>query len=108
MKQSLLSAVVLASSCLLLSTTTLAFLPAPAQRHRCNSQLPAAPAVYGILGRFRQQKKVDQFKEIAVGETIGDVDVEQIVVGDDGDAAKAETVSIREVLGTGKVALIGA
>lgn len=62
-------------------------------------------ALNGIFGRFRNKKEVEQVKEIKVGDTIPDIDVEQLITDDEGESS-TEIVSIREVL-KGPSILIG-
>ena len=73
-----------------------------------SSNLYATPPTFGvgILNRFRKKRKVEQVATITPGEAVKDVDVEQIVVLDDG-TVQNNTLSIREVLGNGKSILLG-
>jgi hypothetical protein len=67
----------------------------------------AIPVYSKFLGRFRKKKKVEQVPEIQMGDSITDVDVEQMMVEEDG-TVHHEAVSIRDVLGQDKAILVGA
>lgn len=102
---------------LLLSPLPLATAFAPArQERRVARRRPvlvrgATTPVFGILGRFRQRKKVeDQGSPVTVGTVLPDVDVTQIVLADDDDAGpdgSGRIFGIREILGPGKSLLVG-
>lgn len=67
-------------------------------------------ALYGLLGRFRKKRKVDQVTTIRVGDRLpADVDVERLVTATDGTTKEpqSEPVSILDVLGPNKALLIG-
>ena len=66
--------------------------------------------LYGILGRFRKKRKVEQVSTIRVGDKLPtDVDIERLVTSADGKSTEAlsEPVSILDVLGPNKALLIG-
>lgn len=75
--------------------------------HVASSQHIRPPtALFGLLGRFRQQRKVEQVQRIEPGATIPVVDVEKLTVGEDGSVT-TEVVSIQDVLGNSKAILVG-
>jgi hypothetical protein len=76
-----------------------------------HQQATTNTALYGILGRFRKKRKVDQVATIRVGDKLPtDVDIERLVTGADGKTTEpmSEPVSILDVLGPNKALLIGA
>jgi hypothetical protein len=81
--------------------------PTAAALHVASLQPIRPPtALNGLLGRFRNQRKVEQVATIQPGATIPVVDVEKLTIGEDGSVT-SEVVSIRDVLGTSKAILIG-
>jgi hypothetical protein len=75
-----------------------------------HQQVTTNTALYGILGRFRKKRKVDQVATIHVGDKLPtDVDIERLVTAADGMTTEpmSEPVSILEVLGPNKALLIG-
>ena len=94
---------------LLLLPIAAAFAPRTEIRQQQKSLLAlhaAAPPVFGILGRLRGKRKVDQRGTIAPGTAIEDVDVEQLVIREDGTSEHV-AVSVKEVLGSNKTMLVG-
>lgn len=92
----------------LLPLTAAAFSPhSLTPRRQTNVALQAATPVFGILGRFRKPRAVQQGRKIAPGTAIADVDVERLTFMEDG-TTEASPVSIREILGSGSSMLVGA
>lgn len=67
---------------------------------------PTTTELYGLLGRFRNKRKVEQVATIQTGASLPSVDVEKLTANEDG-TVKSEVVSIQEVLGTSKAILVG-
>ena len=63
--------------------------------------------LYGLLNRFRKKKQPDQVATIVPGGLLPAVDVERVVVAEDGSLT-SEVVSIQDVLGSAKAILVGA
>lgn len=63
--------------------------------------------LYGLFGRFRKKKTVEQVKPIVVGDLLPDGDVEVLKHGAEEGAVDYATESIRTLLGTGKTLLVG-
>ena len=71
------------------------------------SRLHAVP-VYGLLGRFRDRKKVKQQKQIGVGDSLPNVDVELFVpAAEAGEEPSSVATSIQDVFGLGSTVLVG-
>lgn len=62
--------------------------------------------LYGLLGRFRNKRTVEQGKMIQPGSELPKVDVEQLVFSPDGGPATSEAVAILDVVGTTTKALL--
>lgn len=91
-------------------TDVLAFQPS-SMASSVHRQINTKTALYGILGRFRKKRKVDQVATIRVGDKLPtDVDIERLVTTADGKTTEplSEPVSILDVLGPNKALLIGA
>ena len=68
----------------------------------------SSTALYGILGRFRKNRKVEQVATIKVGDALPDgVDVERLLSLSENGEQLSEPVAIKEVLGENKALLIG-
>ena len=64
--------------------------------------------LYGLLGRFRKNRKVEQVETIKVGDNLPvDIDVERILTSSENGEQLSEPVAIQEVLGANKALLIG-
>jgi hypothetical protein len=68
--------------------------------------------LYGLLGRFRQKKTVEQVKTIGKGDMLPDGDLEVLKQGgggaeEGGPPVEYGTESIRDLLGRGKTLLVG-
>ena len=81
-----------------------------------NGHINTNTALYGLLGRFRNKRKVEQVKTIRVGDSLPtDVDVERLVPlvssssSDENKKSEiiSEAVSIQEILGSKKALLVG-
>jgi hypothetical protein len=70
-------------------------------------QRPTNTRLYGLLGRFRKKKTVEQVKPIGVGDLLPDGDVEVLKHGAEEGAVDYATESIRTLLGQGKTLLVG-
>lgn len=65
-------------------------------------------ALYGLLGRFRKNRKVEQVATIKVGDKLPvGVDVERILTSSDHGEQLSEAVAIQDVLGSKKALLVG-
>jgi hypothetical protein len=65
-------------------------------------------AIYGLLGRFRKNRKVEQVATIKVGDKLpAGVDVERIVTTSENGEQLSEPVAIQDVLGANKALLVG-
>ena len=65
-------------------------------------------ALYGLLGRFRKNRKVEQVTTIKVGDKLPvGIDVERILATTENGEQLSEPVAIQEVLGSNKALLIG-
>ena len=69
----------------------------------------SSTTLYGLLGRFRKNRKVDQVATIKVGDKLPvGVDVERILTLSDNNGEQlSEPVAIQDVLGSNKALLIG-
>lgn len=63
-------------------------------------------ALFGLLGRFRKQRDVDQQKIIEKGQKVPDIDVELLSRGEDG-TIEAQTKSLLEIIGDSRTVLVG-
>jgi glycerol kinase len=65
-------------------------------------------ALYGLLGRFRKNRKVEQVATIKVGDKLPvGVDVERILTSSENGEQLSEAVAIQYVLGSKKALLVG-
>jgi len=75
--------------------------------HVPRSQQRTPTSLFGLLGRFRKQRPVEQVAPIQVGATLPEIDVEKLTLDANGSVT-SEPVSIRDLLGTSsKAVLVG-
>jgi hypothetical protein len=82
----------------------------PRQHGRTVTGYNSNMALYGLLGRLRKKRKVDQVSTIKVGDVLPvGVDVERLIKSSEGTTGGvlSEPVSIQDVLGPNKAILIG-
>jgi hypothetical protein len=79
---------------------------------RTTTRSSTTTRLYGLLGRFRQKKTVEQVKTIGKGDKLPDGDVEVLKQGgggaeEGGPPVEYGTESVRDLLGRGKTLLVG-
>ena len=76
-------------------------------RQQCLNRV-SNTALYGLLGRFRKNRKVEQVTTIKVGDKLPvGVDVERILTTSENGEQLSEPVAIQDVLGANKALLVG-
>jgi hypothetical protein len=102
--------VVVLAMVMTLQMDVLAFQSSSMAQSELKPSAKSDTALFGLLGRFRNKRKVDQGTTIRVGDKLPtDVDVERLVMAVDFPTteARSEPVSILDVLGPNKALLIG-
>jgi hypothetical protein len=87
-------------------STTTAFAPLPSSRavlETCQTNT----RLFGLLGRFRNKREVEQVVTIQPGSKLPSIDVEKLVLSKDGSSFTSQAASIQEVLGNSKALLVG-